>query len=121
MVDAVYTRVLLAVVAALTAALLYATPAQAQDMTQELEEYNAVCFDEQGEWLKTDGCIESAERIGIEVDNIIESMDKGCVLSDLFEDYSCKGPSAPSSSSSFASEQGCFSVDMTNPEVSGED
>ena len=42
---------------------------------------------------------EYAESIGIEIDNLNESMDKGCVLSDLYEDYSCKGPSAPSSSS----------------------
>jgi hypothetical protein len=52
-------------------------------------------------------------------------LDKGCVLSELFEDYSCKGPSAPSSSSvseqEEVSEQGCVAVDMTDPQVSGQD
>ena len=35
MVNAVYTRVLMAVVVALTAALLYGSPAHAQDMSAE--------------------------------------------------------------------------------------
>jgi len=102
MVDAVYTRVLLAAIAALTAALMYSSPAAASfasDMTAELEQFNAVCFDEAGEFLGTDGCYKSAESLSIELENINESMDKGCVLSDLYEDYSCKGPSSPSSSS----------------------
>ena len=73
--------------------------AAAQDMSAELQQFEQVCFDEAGEWLATDGCIKSAESLGIELENINESMDAGCVLSDLYEDYSCKGPSAPSSSS----------------------
>jgi hypothetical protein len=105
MVDGVYTRVLLAVVAALTAALLYGSPAHAQDMSAQLEEFNSECFDSAGEFEPTDGCYEYAESLGLEIDNLNESMDKGCVLSDLYEDYSCKGPSAPSSSSSSAGEQ----------------
>jgi len=88
MVDAVYTRVLTAVVAALTAVLLYGSPAHAQDMSVELEQFNAECFDIAGEFEPTDGCYKSAEELGIEIENINESMDKGCVLSDLFEDYS---------------------------------
>ena len=73
--------------------------AHAQDVSAQLEEFNHECFDNAGEFEPTDGCYEYAESIGIEIDNLNESMDKGCVLSDLYEDYSCKGPSAPSSSS----------------------
>ena len=73
--------------------------AHAQDMSAELEQFNSECFDSAGEFEPTDGCYEYAESIGIEIDNLNESMDKGCVLSDLYEDYSCKGPSASSSSS----------------------
>ncbi len=94
-------------------------------MSAELEQFNAECFDSAGEFEPTDGCYKSAEELGIEIENINESMGKGCVLSDLYEDYSCKGPGAPSSSS--VSEQdksadtGCVTVDMTDPEVSGQD
>ena|SRR5215210_6340405 len=91
MVDAVYTRVLLAVVAALTAALLLSSPAHAQDMSAQLEQFNAECFDSAGEFLGTDGCFEWAEE-HIEIDNLLDSTSKGCVLSNMFEDYSCKGP-----------------------------
>ena len=99
--------------------------AHAQDMSAELEQFNSECFDSAGEFEPTDGCYEYAESIGIEIDNLNESMDKGCVLSDMYEDYSCKGPSAPSSSSvseqEEVSEQGCVTVDMSAPEVSGQD
>ena len=94
-------------------------------MSAELEQFNSECFDSAGEFEPTDGCYEYAESIGIEIDNLNESMDKGCVLSDMYEDYSCKGPSAPSSSSvseqEEVSEQGCVTVDMSAPEVSGQD
>jgi hypothetical protein len=118
-------KALLGVLASLIVAVLVSTNAYAQDMSAQLEEFNATCFTEQGEFEPTDGCYEYAESLGLEIENINESMDKGCVLSDLFEDYSCKGPSAPSSSS--VSEQGnpadtgCVAVDMTDPEVSGQD
>src|SRR5215212_6707357 len=79
------------------------SPAHALDMSAELEEYNAVCFDEAGEWLKTDGCIRSAESLGIEIDNLLESERKGCVLSEMFEDYSCKGEEESEDSSSLTS------------------
>ena len=87
---------LLALALAGMVSVVQASEARAQDMSAQLDEYNAVCFDEAGEWLATDGCIRSAARMGIEVANIIESDAKGCVLNDMFEDYSCKGPSAPS-------------------------
>ncbi len=99
--------------------------AHAQDKSAELAEFDATCFSEQGEFEPTDGCYEYAESIGIEIDNLNKSADLGCTLEDMFEDYSCKGPSAPSSSN--ASEQaksadtGCVTVDMTDPEVSGQD
>ena len=106
MVGAVYTRVLVAVIATLTATLVAmvqtsdAHASSATDMSTQLDEYNAVCFDEAGEWLATDGCIKAAEALRIELENIIESDAKGCTLGDLFEDYSCKGPQGPSSSPS---------------------
>ena len=81
----------LSVALAVMVSVVSATEARAQDMSAELEEYNAVCFDEAGEWLKSDGCIRSAESLGIEIDNLLESERKGCVLSEMFEDYSCKG------------------------------
>jgi hypothetical protein len=135
MVAAVYTRVILAAIAALTLVLMYATPAHAQDMSAELAEFNAECFTESGEFEGTDGCFEWAEE-NIELENLLESIEKGCVLSEMYEDYSCKGATAPSSSttdnSAGVTEQGsvteqgasssaCFTVDMTDPEVSGED
>src|SRR5919107_3880335 len=124
-------KALLGVLVALIAVVLISNNAHAQDLSAQLEEYNATCFTEQGEFEPADGCYEYAESLGLEIDNINESMDKGCVLSDLFEDYSCKGPSAPSSSSEAAttdvSEQGktadtgCVTVDMTDASVSGQD
>jgi hypothetical protein len=94
-------------------------------MSAELAEFDATCFSEQGEFEPTDGCYEYAESLGLEIDNINESMDKGCVLSDMYEDYSCKGVSAPSSSTvseqSEVSEQGCVAVDMTDTSESGQD
>jgi hypothetical protein len=117
-------KAVLGVLVALIAVVLVSTNAHAQDMSAELEEFNATCFTEAGEFEPTDGCYEYAESLGLGIDNINESMDKGCVLSDLYEDYSCKGPSAPSSSSvseqEEVSEQGCVAVDMTDPKVSGE-
>ncbi len=92
-------KVLLGVLASLIVAVVVSTNAHAQDMSAKLEQFNATCFTEQGELEPTDGCYEYAESLGLEIENINESMDKGCVLSDLYEDYSCKGPSAPSSSS----------------------
>ena len=102
--------------------------AHAQDMSAELEQFNAECFDSaSGVFLGTDGCFEWAEE-HIELENLLESIEKGCTLSDLYEDYSCKGPQGPSSpSSSSVSERdksadtGCVTVDMTDPEVSGQD
>jgi hypothetical protein len=110
-------KALLGVLASLIVAVVVSSNAHAQDMSAELEQFNATCFTEAGEFEPTDGCYEYAESIGIEIDNINESMDKGCVLSDLLEDYSCKGPSAPSSS--FVSEQEevseqCFTVDVSD-------
>lgn len=78
--------------------------AHAQDMSAELEQFNAECFDSASEFLGTDACFEWAEQ-NIELENLLESIEKGCVLTDMYEDYSCKGPSAPSSSSSSAGEQ----------------
>jgi hypothetical protein len=115
----------LAVALSILVTAIQVSEAHAHDMSAQLEEFSATCFDSAGEFEPTDGCYEYAESIGIEIDNLNESMDKGCVLSDLYEDYSCKGPSAPSSSS--VSEQGnpadtgCVTVDMTDPEVSGQD
>jgi hypothetical protein len=65
-------------------------------MSAQLEEFNSECFDSAGEFLGTDGCYGWAEE-HIELENLLESIEKGCVLSDMSkEDYSCKGPSAPS-------------------------
>jgi hypothetical protein len=91
-------------------------------MSAELEQFNAECFDSAGEFLGTDGCFEWVEQ-NIELENLLESIEKGCTLTDLYEDYSCKGPSAPSSSSvseqAKSADTGCVTVDMTDPEVSG--
>jgi hypothetical protein len=92
-------KLVLSVLASLIVAVVVSSNAHAQDISAELEQFNATCFTEQGEFEPTDGCYEYAESIGIEIDNLNESMDKGCVLSDLYEDYSCTGPSAPSQSS----------------------
>jgi hypothetical protein len=89
----------LSVALAVIVSVVSATEAHAQDMSAELEEFNATCFDSAAAFEATDGCYMYAESLGLEIENINESMDKGCVLSDLHEDYSCKGPSAPSSSS----------------------
>ena len=101
--------------------------AHAQDMSAELEQFNAECFDSAGEFLGTDGCFEWVEQ-NIELENLLESIEKGCTLTDMYENYSCKGPQGPSSPSSSnvseqeeVSEQGCVAVDMTDPEVSGQD
>ena len=100
-------KAVLGVLASLIVAVVVSSNAHAQDISAELEQFSATCFTEQGEFEPTDGCYEYAESIGIEIDNINESMDKGRVLSDLYEDYSCKGPQGPSSpSSSSVSEQG---------------
>jgi len=114
-----------------------ATEAHAQDMSAELEEFNSECFDSvSGEFLGTDGCFEWAEE-HIELENLLESIEKGCTLTDMYEDYSCKGPQGPSSPSSSnssgeASEQGtqiseqstttedvkgCFVVPADDPQV----
>ena len=122
-------KALLGVLVALIAVVLVSTNAHASeaDMSTQLEEFNAECFTD-GEFDATDGCVKSAEELGIELENIRESEQKGCTLSDMYEDYSCKGPQGPtSSSSSSVSEQdksadtGCVTVDMTDPEVSGQD
>jgi hypothetical protein len=102
MAAAVYLKTLLVAIATLTAAFIYATPAQAATV----EEFEAVCFDEAGEFYGTDACWQAYEEMGGEVDNLTESIARGCVLEDMFEDYSCKGPSAPSPSSSSEAEQG---------------
>jgi len=113
---------------AVMVSVVSATEAYAQDMSAQLEEFNSECFDSAGEFEPTDGCYEYAESLGLEIDNINESMDKGCVLSDMYEDYSCKGPSAPSSSSvseqgatSIATEdvKGCFTVDSNDLDTVG--
>jgi hypothetical protein len=80
--------------------------AHAQDMSAQLEQFNAECFDSAGEVLGTDGCFEWAEQ-NIELENQLESIEKGCVLTDMYEDYSCKGPQGPSSPTS--TEQGSVS------------
>ena len=116
-------KALLGVLASLIVAVLVSTNAYAQDMSAELERFESACFTEQGEFEPTYGCYKWAEDIGLEVDNIIESVQKGCVLCDMYEDYSCKGACAPSSSNATTdvSEQGCVSVDMTDPAVDGQD
>src|SRR5919112_748832 len=92
-------KALLGVLASLIVALVVSSNAHAQDMSAELEEFNAECFDSGGEFLGTDGCFEWSEQ-HIELENLLESIEKGCTLSDLYEDYSCKGPQGPSSPSS---------------------
>ena len=68
----------------------------------EQERFTSACIKEDEgvfEFVASDGCFEWAESLYVELENIAESAEKGCSLSDLFEDFSCKGPSAPSSSS----------------------
>jgi hypothetical protein len=54
-------------------------------------------------------------------DNILESEGKGGTLDDMYEDYSCKGPSAPSSPSApTVSEQDegvCYTVNLDNADL----
>jgi len=113
----------LSVTLAVMVSVVSATEAHAQDMSAEFEQFNAECFDSStGEFLGTDGCYEWAEE-HMELENLLESIEKGCVLSDMYEDYSCKGPSAPShptvseqGATSFATEdvKGCFTVDSND-------
>jgi hypothetical protein len=114
--------VLLGILALLLSATLTTQDAQAAT----LDEFNSTCFTESG-FEGTDGCFEAAESLGIEMDNLLSSIEQGCT--QYFEDYSCKeGSSEPPSSSATpvseqgtVTEQGCFVVDMKSDEVSGED
>src|SRR5215212_7376633 len=92
------------------------SPGYAQDMSNELEEYKAICWDDEG-WISTDRCIHSAEALGLEIDNLIESDRKGCKLENLCEDFSCVGPEykgyepISEEDSEESSSSDCLSVD----------
>jgi hypothetical protein len=119
MVSAVYLRTLVVAIAALTALLVVPpTPAHATPTSppgvSEIEAFETECFDESGEFEGTGGCFKWAEE-NIEIDNLLESIQLGCSLNDMYEDYSCRGPSSPSSSLAYESEAAdCFVVDLSS-------